>query len=253
MSQSYGTALVTGASSGIGRALAIELARSGTTVVLASRARAALEEVARSIEKEHGKAIVEVLDLRDAGAAAERVASIDERVGGLDLVVACAGVGPSRDVPAWSWQAVAAPLHVNLCGAAATLTGALPAMVARRSGHLVGVSSLAAFGALPSSAAYCAPKAGLSMLLECLRIDLAPHGIAVTAVHAGFVDTPMVAHRRQTMPQLLTAQEAARRIAAALPARPARIDFPQPLALAARLFARLPRPLHDSIVRRLGD
>jgi NAD(P)-dependent dehydrogenase (short-subunit alcohol dehydrogenase family) len=243
----YRTALVTGASSGIGRALALELGALGTKVVLVARRRAALEEVAQQID-----AIVEVLDVGDSETTARAMAAIDQRVGGLDLVVACAGVGPPLHEAPWSWRALAAPLHVNSCGAAATLTGALPAMVERGRGHLVGVSSLASFGALPNSAAYCAPKAGLSMLLDCLRLDLADHGIAVTTVHAGFIDTPMVAHRRERMPQLMTATEAAQRIVRALPARPARIDFPARLALAARLAANLPRPLHDALVRRLA-
>jgi NAD(P)-dependent dehydrogenase (short-subunit alcohol dehydrogenase family) len=90
------------------------------------------------------------------------------------------------------------------------------------------------------------------MLLDCLRLDVAERGIAVTAVHAGFVDTPMVAHRRERMPQLMSAEDAAQRIVRALPAHPARIDFPEPLALAARLAGNLPRPLHDALVRRLA-
>jgi NAD(P)-dependent dehydrogenase (short-subunit alcohol dehydrogenase family) len=248
----YRHALVTGASSGIGRALALELAAGGASVVLVARREPLLSALAEDIERAGGRALVEVLDVSDADATARAIAAVDERVGGLDLVVACAGVGPALDEPSWSWRAIAAPLHVNLCGAAASLTGALPGMLERGRGHLVGVSSLASFGALPESAAYCTPKAGLSMLLACLRLDLEDKGIAVTAVHAGFVDTPMVAHRRSAMPQLLTAAEAARHIARALPARPARIDFPQPLAWAARLGARLPRPLHDALLRRLA-
>jgi len=122
-------------------------------------------------------------------------------------------------------------------------------MVARRRGHLVGISSLAAFGALPASAAYCTPKAGLDMLLECLRLDLAAHGIAVTTVHLGFVATPMVAHRQGPMPQKLDAADAAERIAARLPARPADIAIPQPLATATRLAGRLPRRLREALLR----
>ncbi|MCA9624908.1 MAG: SDR family NAD(P)-dependent oxidoreductase, partial [Myxococcales bacterium] len=154
--------------------------------------------------------------------------------------------------PAHSWEALAAPCHINFCGAIATLTAALPAMVARGRGHLVGISSLSSYGALPASAPYCAPKAGLSMALECLRLDVAPRGVAVTTVYAGFIDTAMVAHRREAMPQLLSPEAAARRILDALPERPPRIDFPQPLAWAARAAARLPRALRDPVVRSLA-
>jgi short-subunit dehydrogenase len=248
---SYRRALVTGASSGIGRALAIELARSGAEVVLAARRAAKLDEVAAEIAGAGGRARTLAIDLDQADAAAARIAALDEEIGGLDLVIANAGVGPRLDAAPFSWEAVRGPCHVNFCGAAATLTAALPAMVARRAGHLVGIGSLAAFGALPGSAAYCAPKAGLSMLLECLRLDVASAGVAVTAVHLGFVATPMVAHRRSPMPQLLSPAAAARHIARALPGRPAEIAFPQPLALFTAALGLLPRPLRGLLFRPL--
>jgi NAD(P)-dependent dehydrogenase (short-subunit alcohol dehydrogenase family) len=90
------------------------------------------------------------------------------------------------------------------------------------------------------------------MLLECLRLDLHPHGVAVTTVHLGFVDTPMVAHRRGAMPQRLTPEHAAAHILRALSGRPARIDFPQPLAGLARAAAALPDGLRDPLVRWLA-
>ena len=235
------TALVTGASSGIGRALAIRLSREHE-VIVAARRRQALDEVAAEIGRAGGRAHVACLDLADPEAAVALIRRLDDETP-LDLVVANAGVGPEPGAPAYSWEALRGPCHVNFTAAAATLTAVLPRMVERGRGHLVGVSSLASFGALPNSAAYCAPKAGLSMLLECLRLDVEPHGVAVTTVHAGFVDTPMVAHRRGPMPQLMRPEEAADRIASALSSRPARIDFPQPLALAARLGAHLPEAL----------
>jgi NAD(P)-dependent dehydrogenase (short-subunit alcohol dehydrogenase family) len=246
---SFRSALVTGASSGIGREIARELGRRGTEVALLARRDGALRRLAAEIEAAGGRARVVPFDLDDADGAAAAVAELDAEMGGLELVVANAGVGPPPRAPSWSWEALRAPFHVNFCGAAATLTGALPAMVARRSGHLAGISSLSALGALPGSAAYCTPKAGLDMLLECLRLDLEPLGIAVTTVHLGFVDTPMVAHRSGPMPQLLPAQAAARRIVERLGERPARIDLPQPLALATRLAGSLPRRVRDALVR----
>jgi NAD(P)-dependent dehydrogenase (short-subunit alcohol dehydrogenase family) len=246
---SWRTALVTGASSGIGRELARALAADGAEVALAARRDGKLRELAADIQRAGGRARVVPLDLDDADAAAATIAELDAAMGGLDLVVANAGAGPALDAPPWSWQALRAPLHVNLCGAAATLTAALPAMIARGRGHLAGISSLAAFGALPASAAYCTPKAGLDMLLECLRLDLARYGIAVTTVHLGFVETPMVAHRQGPMPQKLHAADAAQRIATALRARPADISLPQPLATATRLAGRLPRVLRQALLR----
>lgn len=244
--------VITGASRGLGRALALKLAEPGARLVLIARNEAALAEVATEVRHRGAHAIVEALDVADCERAAQRLRRLDAEHGGFDRVIANAGVGPRLDVPAYAWEALRGPCHVNFCGAAATLTAALPAMVDRGRGHLVGIGSLSSFGALPGAGAYSAPKAGLSMLLECLRLEVAPLGVAVTTVFAGFIDTAMVAHRRQAMPQRLSVDDAAARIVRALPARPARIDFPQPLAWAARAGACLPRALRDPVVRRLA-
>jgi short-subunit dehydrogenase len=243
------TALVTGASSGIGRRLAVKLAAGGVRVILAARRERELREAA-----DEAGALAEplALDVGDTDETVRVVRELDARLGGLDLVVANAGVGVAdRAAPPWSWEAIGPACRVNFTGAAATLTAALPGMVARGRGHLVGVSSLASFGALPEAAAYCAPKAGLSMLLDCLRMDLATSGVAVTCVNLGFVETRMVAESTHRMPQLLTASEAVDRVLARLPGAPAVIDVPQPLALATRLFARLPRRLRHLVLRKL--
>lgn len=250
---SYRTALITGASSGIGRGLAKQLAGQGTHVVACARREAELNSLLAEIEAAHGpgRARAVVLDVADAQATLQAVRQADAALDGLDLVVANAGVGAPPEVPAWSWEALGAACQINFVGAAATLTAALPQMVARRRGHLVGISSLASFGALPGAAAYCAPKAGLSMLLDCLRLDLRRSGVAVTAIHVGFVRTPMLDHARHPLPQLLEVDAAVAAMLARLPARPAEINLPQPLAVATRLFGHLPRPLRD-LVLRLG-
>lgn len=247
----YRTALVTGASSGLGRALARGLAEAGALVVLCARRQAELLEVARAIEDRGGRARVQPLDVRDVGYTVATLRALDRELGGLDLIIAGAGVGAGPGPPV-AWEALAEACHTNFCGAAATLTAVLPQMIARGRGHLVGLSSLASFAPLPGSAAYCAPKAGLSMLLACLRMDLRGTGVHVTAVHAGFVRTAMTAHSTHPMPQLMDCDEAAARILRALPAAPATLDFPQPLALAARLSARLPDALRRSLLGAVG-
>jgi short-subunit dehydrogenase len=218
-------ALITGASRGIGRALAEELARDGWHLILCARGQ--IDPLADA--ERHP------LDVSDCEATARFVRDADARSGGLDLIVANAGVG-AQGTTSYAWETIAAACHTNFCGAAATLTAALPAMVARGRGHLVAISSLASFGALPAAESYCAPKAGLSMLLDCLRIDLRGTGVAVTTVNLGFVRTGMTEHSTHPMPQLLDAGEAARRIVRRLRKRPATIDLPQPLALATRLY-----------------
>lgn len=247
----YRTALVTGASSGIGRGLARKLAQAGTHVVVCARRERDLATLVFEIRAAGGQADAHVVDVSDPAAARAAVQEADARLDGLDLVIANAGVGAPAGVPAWSWDAIGAACQINFVGAAATLTAVLPQMVQRRRGHIVGVSSLASFGALPQAAAYCAPKAGLSMLLECLRMDLRHTGVAATAIHVGFVRTAMLAHANHPMPQLMDVDPAVDAMLRRLPARPAEINLPQPLAVATRLMAHLPRWLRDALLGSL--
>ncbi len=238
--------LVTGGSRGIGRGLAIAIARSGMDVIVTGRDRAALQEACAEIGE---RARAEVLDAGHTDEAVRRIRAIDEEVGGLDMIIANAGVGmPDPAMTPYAWEAMAGALHVNLCGAAATLTAALPAMVARGRGHLVGISSLAAFGALPGAAAYCAPKAGLDMLLECLRMDLAGTGVAVTRVSLGFVKTRMTERSTHPMPQRMDAEDAAKKIVRALKRRPSSIVLPRALGAATKAFSFLPSSLRAKLL-----
>jgi short-subunit dehydrogenase len=240
--------VVTGASSGIGHALAERLAAAGTLVVLAARREPALRAVADGIARAGGTARVEPMDVADTTATVARIRALDAELGGFDLVIANAGVGMKhKGRPSYSWEAMAGACHVNFCGAAATLTAALPQMVERKRGHVVGISSIASFTPIPGRGGYCAPKAGLSMLLECLRLELAGTGVHATAVHPGFVRTAMTA-KSKTLPFVMDPPAAAERILRALPAAPATIDFPWQLAAAARAGAALPRALRDVVL-----
>jgi short-subunit dehydrogenase len=244
------TALITGASSGIGRGLAEQLAARGTEVVLCARRQRELAEVASVITLAGGRAHVRPIDVADTSRTVELVRSVDDELGGLDLIIANAGVGAPEAGTSLTWEALAGPCHINFCGAVATLTAVLPRMKERGRGHVVGISSLAAFGPLPTGAAYCAPKAGLSMLLECLRLDLTGSGVHVTAVHPGFVRTQMVRSTSFEMPMLMEVDDAVALIVRELEHAPATIDFPRPLAMAARLGGLLPRPLRRLALRR---
>jgi short-subunit dehydrogenase len=246
-------ALITGASSGIGRALAERLARDGFHVVLCARRADALREVMEAISRAGGSASIEPMDVADTERTVQRIREIDRSLsGGLDLVIANAGVGERKGHVSYAWEAIADACHVNFTGAAATVTAALPAMVSRGRGHIVGISSLASFGPLPKSAAYCAAKAGLSMLLECLRLDVESSGVKVTTVHVGFVKTPMTERATHPMPQLMEVSDAADHIVDALASGPASIDFPQPLAAVTWAAGRLPRGVRDLLQRGLA-
>lgn len=250
----YRTALVTGASSGIGQALAERLAANGTLVVLAARRADRLHAVATGIEADGGEARVEPMDVGDTAATVARIRALDAELGGFDLVIANAGVGMKhKGLPTYSWEAMAGTCHVNFCGAAATMTAVLPQMVERGKGHVVGISSIASFTPIPGRGGYCAPKAGLSMLIECLRLELLGTGVGATAVHPGFVRTAMTAKSKGALPFVMDPPAAAERIVTALPGMPATIDFPWQLATAARMGAALPRILRDRVLGGVAD
>jgi len=242
--------LVTGASSGIGAALAEELARRGCTVWLAARRLDRLESVVARIVERGGIAHAVVIDVADAAACAAAVRKVDDEAGGLDVIVANAGVS-GVDISAWSGDSddAAAVVAANLTGALATLMPLLPRMKERRRGHLVGVSSLAAEVTLPLGAIYGATKAALSFWLDSVAPELARHNVAVTIVHPGFVRSEMTAKNRFRMPWLQETTTAAVRIADAIEGRRAWLRFPWPLALLTRVSAWLPRSFRAALVR----
>jgi NADP-dependent 3-hydroxy acid dehydrogenase YdfG len=243
------TILITGASSGIGRALALEYARGAASVALCARRTAKLEEVAGEVRALGGTALVLPLDVTDPEAVADTLRRADRELGALDMVIANAGMGTRRHASRLTWQDVAPIVDVNLGGAMATLVAAVPIFLAHQRGHLVGVSSLAGRRALPMSAAYCASKSALSAFLESLRIDLVPAGLRVTDVRPGFVDTPLLVGRKQGTPYLWSVDRAARHIVKKLDRAPAVLAFPWQLVLATGLGRLLPASIYDWMIR----
>jgi short-subunit dehydrogenase len=240
------TALITGASSGIGRALALELARAGTRVYVAARRQAQLDALVAEIAQEGGHAEALALDVACTDETHEAVRTLDAR-DPLDLVVANAGIGGQTPSTRTGYEEVRRILDVNLHGAVATLYGALPGMVARDRGHLAAVSSLAGLRGLPRFSAYCTAKAGLNTFLESLRVDLHKTGVAVTTICPGYVRTEMTAEIENT-PFLVEADDAAHIIVEALRKKQALCAFPQPTAAAMRSVAKLPSALYEFLV-----
>lgn len=247
----FRNALVTGASSGIGRAISLELARRGARVVLAARREAELETVKAAIEAEGGVAQTLVLDVSDARATFERANALSQAPPGLDLVVANAGLDDPSAADPVEWGRLERVFRVNTLGALATLLGASGPMRARGRGTLAAVTSLAGGRGLPGHAAYSASKAAVSTYLEALREELGECGLAVVDVRPGFVDTPLTRKNRFSMPFMKDADQAARIIVRGLERGAPVVSFPWQLQSAMKVAELLPDALWRPIARRL--
>ena len=240
---------ITGASSGLGRAIAVELSSPGSTWVLAARRVAELETTAERVRARGAEAQVVSLDVGNVAAVAEAVQEWDERTGGHELVLANAGLGRARPALELSWEEMQKVLEVNVLGAIATLRAGLGPMVERGGGVLAGVSSVAALRGLPMSGVYSASKAALSTYLETLRADVAGTGVRVVDLRPGFVRTPMTDDLPRT-PFMIEPEEAARRAARAIERGQAVASFPLPMALAMGAVHHLPGPVWRFLATR---
>jgi short-subunit dehydrogenase len=240
--------LITGASSGIGRALALAYARRGAHVIVSARRRDRLDELVREIEAAGGQGDALPLDVSDGDACFAAVRALDDRLP-LDCVVANAGIGGITPGRKLAWERVRDILQTNLVGAAATISAVVPGMIARGGGRVVGIASVAGFRGLPRFAAYSASKAGLITFLESLRVDLHGTGVSVTTVCPGYVQTEMLTAGK-SHPFVVAADEAARIITAAADARDAVCTFPAPIVAGMRAAQLLPRPLYEFIASR---
>jgi NADP-dependent 3-hydroxy acid dehydrogenase YdfG len=241
--------LITGASSGIGRAMAIELARRGAAVGLLARRGRVLQEIVDEITAAGGRGLALAADVTDPQAVRAAVAEMRRTLGPIDVLVANAGINVNTFVPDLCAQKIAELMNVNVLGVVNSVSAVLPDMVRRGSGHLVANSSLAAYRGLPKSAAYCASKAAISTFFEAIRIDLRGSGVDVTTIYPGFVKTPLIANIRRT-PYVMELDYAVNKIVGAIEKRKKGYSFPWQLATMARACKFLPTPMYDWFAER---
>ncbi len=226
---------ITGASSGIGEALAAELAARGARVAISARRAELLERQAQR----HGMVPVP-LDVSDRAAVLAAAATVRDELGGIDIAILNAVSSGRMDVTAWDPDVFRRHVEVNLMGMVYGIEAVLPDMRRARSGSIVGMASVAGYRGLPSSQAYGTTKAAQINLLESLRIDLLPLGIDVTTVCPGFVRTDLTAGNSFRMPWMLEPADAARRIADGLARGKAEIVFPWQMMLAMKAARLVP-------------
>lgn len=236
--------VITGASSGIGEALARHYARDDVVLGLISRRKADPKSLP-------GEVISYAADVADEAALAAAAQDFMRRFGPPDLVIANAGIGTGTEAAEIRHVAkLRKILETNVVGLAATLAAFAPAMRAAGGGTLAGIASVAGFRGLAGNGAYCASKSAAITWMESLRAELHGSGVSVVCVCPGYIDTPMTRVNRFRMPFLLSADEAARRIARAIAAKRRLAVIPWQMALVSPLLRAMPAWLFDRLASR---
>ncbi|TQV77974.1 SDR family NAD(P)-dependent oxidoreductase [Denitrobaculum tricleocarpae] len=242
---------ITGASSGLGRAVAALLVTQGYHVAVSARREEALRSLAGELSGASGKVSVYPLDVTDREAVRATAGKIEAEAGPLGLAVLNAGT--HREVMAQGFSAgdVRALIELNLMGCANCLEAILPGMIARRDGQIALVSSVAGYIGLPTSAGYGATKAGLINMAEALKPECDSYGIKLQLVNPGFVRTPLTDKNPFPMPFLLEVEDAAAAMVKGLGSTRFEVIFPRRLAYILKILKRLPYPLLFALTRKL--
>lgn len=246
-----GIVWITGAGSGIGRALAIRYLRAGAIVAGTSRRIDTLDSIPGEVRGAGGKFHAMPADMTDPSAVRDVVARIEDGIGPIRLAVFNAGTHIPSPGRAFRAETVRALLESNVMTVANGLEAVLPAMLARRSGQVAINASLAGYGGLPLAAAYGASKAALINMAESLKLDLETSGVAVRLISPGFIKTPLTDRNSFPMPFLMPVEDAAERLWHGLDfERGFEIAFPWQFAMILKILRLLPYAAYFPLVRR---
>jgi len=242
--------MITGASAGIGRGLALEIASRGGQLALLARREDLLSEIVDEAKQRNVKAVAATADVRDAKAVREAADRFRKELGPIDVLIANAGIGTSDHATRLTPEHAANVISINMLGAVNSVAAVLPEMVERKRGRLVAISSLAAYRGLAKSAAYCASKAALTAYFESLRIDLRNTGVGVTIIHPGFIKTALTSGREAKMPYLMELEDGVNKILSAIEKEKKIYAFPWQLATIVRASMLMPPSMYDWIAAR---
>jgi NAD(P)-dependent dehydrogenase (short-subunit alcohol dehydrogenase family) len=240
--------LITGAASGIGRQLALDLAPEGAAVAAVDLQAEPLAALASEMS---GKRFAWASgDVTDRTLLQNAVNQVVGQLGPIDVLIASAGIGRENSALAFRAEDFEAQIRVNLIGVANSVEAVLPGMIERHRGHLVALSSLASYRGLPKMLGYCASKSGVNALMEGLRVELQPLGIHVTTLCPGWIRTPMTANINLPPDEVMDLPSAAREILQAIRDRRSYHAFPRKGVRQMRLLRWLPCSWSDQLTRK---
>ena len=243
---------LTGASSGIGEALAIAIAGKGATLGLLARREELLRDLATRCESAGAAARFFSCDVTDAVAVRRAADELRREFGKIDILIANAGTGGNnRATRSLEPSAVKQVIDINLLGAVNSVHAVLREMLEHGSGQLVAISSLAGIRGLPGSAAYSASKAGMTAFFESVRLDTAGKGLTVTIIQPGFIKTPLTSGRTNKMPFLMELDDAIPMFLKAIENKQKFAAFPWQLAAVVRAGKVFPAWLYDRVAGRV--
>lgn len=241
----FKNAVIFGASQGIGKALALEFAHSGTVLVLLSRNESSAAQLCEGICKEGSNAFSRKCDITDPDSVKEGIQFALEKLGTIELVIINSGVGGPNWMSSFSSSQFKETFAVNTFGIAHVLEFIMPVMKKQGYGTIAGVTSLADVRGYGGSSSYSASKAAGSILLEAARVELNKDNIRVITVRPGFVKTAMTDKNEFKMPLLMQPDKAARVIRRGIESGRSVVQFPFPIVMATRLIKILPNWLYD--------
>jgi NADP-dependent 3-hydroxy acid dehydrogenase YdfG len=239
---------ITGASSGIGEALIAPLVARGARLAISARRADRLTELAAQWTTRGAEVRAFPLDVTDRAATQAAVAAIEHAFGRIDLAILNAGGHPAGGGQRFDARQYVDTMTLNYFGTVYGIEAVLPGMLARRQGHIAGISSLAGYRAVPTAGAYGASKAAMTHMLDAIRFDYAPRGITITTVTPGFIKTPLTDRNHFPMPFLMPVDRAAEIIVSGLERGKREIHFPKPLSWTLKFLRILPYPVYQRII-----
>lgn len=246
----FRTAWITGGSTGIGRALALELVRRGCRVAVSGRAIESLQSLEAEAKGLPGEVIALPLDVADRDATLRAGKEVFARLGEIDLMVACAGTHVPMKVDAFSSSPFRKLVETNIMGTVHALEAVIPRFVGLKRGHIAVVSSVAGYRGLPTAAAYGASKAALINMSEALHVELKRHGVTLQLCNPGFVRTPLTDKNTFPMPFLMPVDKAGRQFYEGLVSGRFEITFPKRFTWMLKLMRILPYALYLRLIER---